>query len=347
MAKEQETIEEQKRDPFGELVRDARKNKHLSVKDLAANLNLSPSIIENLEDEKFSDLPPPMFVRGYIRAVSQYLGLDTDALLNAYNQHGFSDPSLTKNTSPDSNKGIKINLSPILALVKWFLILAALSGALWLGFTKWKDAQKAPVKIDTLPLSDSKQQSDIQMSLPVEIDSSINNFSESSSTERLMPVSDTDLNQNTSQVSRLVGSSEVGVVADNSPIKTSNKLPVSDADVLAHTDHVSSQKNKNTSPEFNSTVTDNNADVSALQAVDKKGIFLKPSADAWINVVDASGKVLFSQILKRNQERNLVGKPPYTLSVGNARNVKIEYHGKIFDHTRFINGRNVAKFKLN
>lgn len=348
MAKEQEITEELKKEPFGELIKEARKSKNLSVKELAADLNLSPSVIENLESEQFSELPPPMFVRGYIRAVSQYLGLDTEVLLHSYNQHGFSDPSLTKNTSPDSEKSSGVNLKPLFIFMKWLLVLVILSAALWFGFTKWQDAQKKTAETDALPLTGQPTQSSLTVNA-LSDDTSVN-----------LPMPNVTLNPSISQVSS-------SAVTQNSEVAES---ALTGSSVNTSTDSNGNQQTgtqNNTllvKPEPSESVLSEPVNQNLLGDAlvegstgsdeqppalpeKKKGVFIKPFGDSWIKVVDGRGKVLLSRLLKRNQERTLVGTPPYSLSIGNANKVKLEYNGKAFDHARYIDGRNVAKFKLN
>lgn len=69
------------------------------------------------------------------------------------------------------------------------------------------------------------------------------------------------------------------------------------------------------------------------------------SGDAWIEVRDKSGKIIFSQLNRNGQEQTVQAKPPLMLVVGNARKVRIAYNGKPIDlapHTT----ADVARFKL-
>lgn len=338
MSQENKMTDNAQKEPFGELIRDARQNKKLSIKDLASDLNLSPSIIENLETENFSDLPPPMFVRGYIRAVSQYLGLNTDELLTIYNQHGFSDPSLIRNALPDSKKSINLNLRPVFKLVKWLLILAGVLGALWFGFTKWQETQKESTETDVLLLSNTLQ-NDEQIPLVV---SNISTNDVSVSLPAQKPKPENSVMSSNSSLEIPPNAPIVSVTDDSRASSTqSNQSASSEPTQAAYADNAT--ENTTHSDDKNSVL-----DASAAQAVErKKGVLIKTLEDAWVRVVDSNDKVLLSRLLKRNQERNIVGKPPYSLSIGNARAVKIEYNGEDFDHTQFINSRNVAKFKLN
>lgn len=340
MSQENQMTDNTQKEPFGELIRDARQNKKLSIKDLASNLNLSPSIIENLETESFSDLPPPMFVRGYIRAVSQYLGLNTDELLAIYNQHGFCDPSLIKNALPDSKKSMNLDLKPLFKLVKWLLIVTGVLGVLWFGFTKWQETQKEPTETDALPLSNTLQNDE---HIPLMVSNASTND---------VSVSLPEPKPNTSSENSAIPTNSSLEIAPNAPVEnvtddsqaSSIQSGQSDSPKPAQTTHTGHATGNTTSADDKKSVLD----TSVKQTVKmKKGVWITTLDDSWVRVVDSNDKVLLSRLLKRNQERNVVGKPPYSLSIGNARAVKIEYNGKAFEHEQFINSRNVAKFKLN
>lgn len=67
--------------------------------------------------------------------------------------------------------------------------------------------------------------------------------------------------------------------------------------------------------------------------------------DAWVEIRDKSGKIVFSRLGRRGEAQAVQGKPPFSLVVGNAVQVRIAYNGKPFDlapHTKV----NVARFKL-
>jgi cytoskeleton protein RodZ len=67
--------------------------------------------------------------------------------------------------------------------------------------------------------------------------------------------------------------------------------------------------------------------------------------DAWVEVRDKSGKIVFSKLNRRGDVQALQGIPPLSVVVGNAEQVRIAYNGKPFVLTPFIQD-NVARFTL-
>lgn len=56
--------------------------------------------------------------------------------------------------------------------------------------------------------------------------------------------------------------------------------------------------------------------------------FAKPS---WVEVRDSSGQVIFSQLSQAGSQREVVGRPPFSLVIGSASSVALQYNGKAVD----------------
>jgi len=82
-----------------------------------------------------------------------------------------------------------------------------------------------------------------------------------------------------------------------------------------------------------------------VRADGQANLLMNFSGEAWVEIRDKSGKIIFSQINSKGQEQTVQGEPPLTLVVGNAGKVRIAYNGKPIDlapHTKV----DVARFKL-
>jgi len=69
---------------LGEHITRARKAKGLSVGDAATELRLEVSVVEALENDDFSALGAPVFVKGHLRTYERMLGLAADTLVLIY-----------------------------------------------------------------------------------------------------------------------------------------------------------------------------------------------------------------------------------------------------------------------
>ncbi len=71
------------------------------------------------------------------------------------------------------------------------------------------------------------------------------------------------------------------------------------------------------------------------------------TGESWVDVKDAEGKRIFSQTNSGNTEKTVSGSPPFSLTIGNAANVKLVYNDNPVDlipHTSKNGG--VARLRL-
>lgn len=66
---------------------------------------------------------------------------------------------------------------------------------------------------------------------------------------------------------------------------------------------------------------------------------------SWVEVRDGSGKVIFSQLNQRGSKKQIYGKPPFSLVIGNAHGVQLTYNDKPVDLEPHIKV-DVARFTL-
>jgi cytoskeleton protein RodZ len=69
-------------------------------------------------------------------------------------------------------------------------------------------------------------------------------------------------------------------------------------------------------------------------------------AAAWVEVKQADGQVLLSQVSPSGSERTVSGRPPLSLTIGNAPHVSVEFRGQPVDLQDFTGPNSVARFTL-
>jgi cytoskeleton protein RodZ len=69
---------------FGEELRRERLVRQVSLDEIARATKISRPLLRALETSDLARLPAPVFTRGFIRAYAQQLGLEPEALVNAY-----------------------------------------------------------------------------------------------------------------------------------------------------------------------------------------------------------------------------------------------------------------------
>lgn len=81
---------------LGARLRAIREEAHIERPDLARQINLDVKVIIALEQGDFAALPPPLYVKGYIRSIAKQFAADSNELLAAYEREraGIEDPKL-------------------------------------------------------------------------------------------------------------------------------------------------------------------------------------------------------------------------------------------------------------
>ncbi|HCC69281.1 MAG TPA: DUF4115 domain-containing protein, partial [Nitrospiraceae bacterium] len=69
-------------DTPGKILKAEREKRSLSLEEVSANLKISQAYLRALEEEKYEQIPGEVFVKGYIRLYSRFLGLDGNYILS-------------------------------------------------------------------------------------------------------------------------------------------------------------------------------------------------------------------------------------------------------------------------
>jgi len=72
---------------LGELIREKREARGLSLDDAARELRLDPAVVEAMERDDFSALGAPVFIKGHLRTYARLLGLLEEELIVVFEQN--------------------------------------------------------------------------------------------------------------------------------------------------------------------------------------------------------------------------------------------------------------------
>lgn len=99
----------------GDYLRRRREEINLSVKEISQKLGIKCEYLDNLENGNYQDLPPQVYVRGFIKNYASFLGLDGNQLIKIYNREiSFANEEL----APKKNN----NISGRTNLLDYFII---------------------------------------------------------------------------------------------------------------------------------------------------------------------------------------------------------------------------------
>jgi cytoskeleton protein RodZ len=313
----------------GALLREARERLGLSLADVARHLKLSQRQVDAIEKDNFAALPGPVFVRGFMRNYARLVALDASVLVAAAEATpGFPLPpasatsqtvsqpviSSTVNARRDGPRG-KRAWWPVTAI----LIVAAIALIVFRG--RETTVEPAPTEVslavptpETLP-SPSPTATDASAvpagAVPgVPVDSS---------------------------------SSSVALAPAVSAATTATTVPANTTPNMVSTTSTATAGTSGPSSASSSTRGDPTAAGESFASASVGGgagsgeVRLNFARDAWVEVKDATGSIVFSQLNTAGSERVVRGQPPFQLVVGNASGVKVTYNAREVDlapHTR-------------
>ncbi|MFB4205127.1 MULTISPECIES: RodZ domain-containing protein [Arhodomonas] len=119
----------------GRRLRLARERRELAVGAVADALHLHRHVVVAIEEDRYDDLPPVTFTRGYIRSYARFLELPETEILEAFDRLGVRDASPTF-TPPGSESGPRRGAG-LPAGTPWLLVVlvvAVLAVAGWFWF---------------------------------------------------------------------------------------------------------------------------------------------------------------------------------------------------------------------
>ena len=108
---------------LGAVLRNEREKQGLTLDRVASVTKLRGKMVEALENERWEELPQPVFVRGFIRSYAGVLGLDEKELLHLYERAAPSQADTRKSAEAQhrSYKGF-ILLGVIFVLILGFIV---------------------------------------------------------------------------------------------------------------------------------------------------------------------------------------------------------------------------------
>lgn len=292
----------------GERLRQGRERLGLTQQQVAERLCLKLSTIRDIEEDKAPDGLVSTFVRGYIRAYAKLVQIPEQEIA----------PLLAKQAPV---RAVKMAPMQSFSLGKrrkkregWLMTFTWLVIFVVIGITGswWWQNHKAQQQ-DIVEMADesSAQLAKQQQAQPVDLSASAASAADDAAASTA----------STSQPTTPSATTAPGAVvapsqADVTPLSTA--LPTAAASVAAGSEAASTQP-----------------------------LVMHFNDKCWLEVRDASGKILFSGLQPAGAKLELSGKAPYRLKIGAPAAVQIQYLGKPVDLSRFIKSSQVARLTLD
>jgi len=118
---------------LGDEFRAAREARHLSLSDVSEQIHIRSVYLQSIEDEDWSAIAAPVYVRGFIRTYARFLGLDSEDAVERYNELLGDSPAAMPGPmyiGPPSSAGPSIWV--------WIAAVAALALVAFVGYSYYQ-----------------------------------------------------------------------------------------------------------------------------------------------------------------------------------------------------------------
>lgn len=355
MSPEEQNVVEFAESP-GRRLRVQRQAKGLDIERVAAQLHLRRAMVEALEQDRYHELPGPVFVVGYLRNYARVLGLDPAPVVDAY-RASHPEPQATLPRVPEPPRR-EIGSSHILVrLVSLALVVAVIAMiALW-----WMNRAET---LTSLPLTGegvAPEMAGGEMAQPHE--SAAGEDTLGLDAPRSAPAAPMSTPGGLTLPSPAVPGPAGGpapladapaTTADTGPGAGLDEAPASPRTPIRTAPEPLAEVGA-TAPGSLEAAAEGAAEQATGEAVAESlesapagppEVALSFSGPCWIEVKDAAGSVVLTGSMREGDRRVLDGQPPYKLIVGNAANTAITVGGEPFDLAARSRG-NVARFTLD
>ena len=286
----------------GQSLRLAREGRGISMYEASMALKLSLKQVEALETNDWSQLPRTV-TRGFVRNYARYLELDAGPLMAALDGTQMPrGPELrvaggAPVNMPREGHGDRHDYARVVAGL--VALLLALLAYFFVPTETWQttlDSVKAMVMGGT----------------------ATNDASSSESAPE--PASEAvSVTHGASSAGASTASESAGSAAQSMPVLTVPAMPPTSATPAPGAAPASVSAVSSSAPVASPTTS------PAASSAALSFSFTRPS---WVEVRDRSGQVIFSQTNQAGSQREVSGQPPFTVIVGNATYVTVQYKGK-------------------
>ncbi len=322
---------------LGVILKAAREARGMSVADVATALHLRPSIVKDIEADDFSNISSTTYVRGYVKNFARIVEADkqqVEACL-ARQAPGVSQPTMQS----FSRKTVRQARDSRYQMVTWLVIviLLALMVFWWLQTSKFFNSAGVDFSKPTAEeVAASSAETASMGQIRIEerrLSSADQSVNDPLASDQL--ASDPLANESSAQ--ELAAQAQAGERAAaelaQDQAQTSNQAPTeSGAQASSATDAASLD-------------AQNTQAGQSTPAAGQASVELALSADCWIQVKDATGKVLLADLRKAGQAVSLSGKAPFKLILGAPQAVTVTFNGEAVGLNEFPAGK-VARFTL-
>lgn len=327
----------------------ARERAGVSLEEMAATLHLPADQVRALEGDDYSRLPPPAYVRGYLRAYAREVGMDADQVVADYDAvcGEVEDPELVIHPGvPDPVTG----RGPVLALL---LVLAvAVAGALawWL-----QQSANFPLAVNgddiTEPAGAAEAETDAVQDDPAQ-DAGEPDQEEAADFEPTAPETP---ESTAGEDSVDATESAAPAAAADDPAGDGTLDPEGEAadgeeaiegTAKAAEDEIAAERMLAEGNGLRATSrAEEVATTAAAEGPDQ--LRIEVNGQSWLEIFDARGRQLAYTLYSGDEPVILNGWAPFDVMLGNSHDVTLHFGDLEIDHSAFVRSDSTSRFLVD
>jgi cytoskeleton protein RodZ len=341
MSEQESVVQESSLPTPGQLLREARQAKGLSLEQVANKINLRAHNIEAIENDEDDSNLSATFTKGYLKVYAKFVDVSEPDILEAYERINSVDKEPAKLQSFSRRVAKQTNDARLMMLTYFIIAIVIALSVLW-WFQQSEEAPVVQSPISTPPVEQSTTDTVNDTPLPsnqtvlveestINVDEVVDSNLTSTTVESLSDEADTINN-----VEALVGEAIDGLTTEQPSVpdiaEADQELvdgEVGDAALLAE---VQDTRDSQVDNEFDSFA-------APVELV------FEFSDDCWMNLVDATGEAIAYGVKASGRVMTVSGVPPFEVTLGAPQVVQISMAGDAVDMSQFPAGR-TAKFEL-
>lgn len=329
----------------GRMLRRAREAKNLTVAAIATQMNLDLRTIEALERDDLANLPAPIFVRGYLRGYARLVDLREAEVLDAYQAQAPREPEprAVGMSSAPLRPAFRAPLFPWRGLLLTVMALGTAAVGLLYG-PQWLSRFTAPPEVEVAaPESTPSADLNLPAAVPGEAastsapqsappaDAGVAAVDGSAALQLALPPPSPSVPRDTPPETAVVPEPALPDEGDfgTPPDAAAGGETAPDSSVAPA---AAVAADAAPAPATGTDVTAAAADAPpAAPAPGEVRMTFTFNGESWVEVRDAGGSKLLFDLMRKGDTRELSGKAPISVLVGNADSVELRVNGERFD----------------
>lgn len=92
---------------IGGILKEARDKRSISLEEVHSRIKIHPRMLQLLEEDKFEKLPSPVFVKSFLRTYAEFLEMNPEDIVRAYDRGDRKDPAQVLYIKPAAERDKK------------------------------------------------------------------------------------------------------------------------------------------------------------------------------------------------------------------------------------------------